>query len=130
VYYRTALTAFAIAALLAGCTTGKTTRAPDAPAVSSHSGPVCFLPAALPTDIKARKIGDLEAKKESYGGMAKVIQAAADEARRSGADVVADFQTTHRIGFGALAIPVASGESYKLDDEVTIDCTKLGGTLR
>jgi hypothetical protein len=115
---------------LAGCTTGKTIRAPDAPVVSSYSGPVCFLPAALPADLKAMKIGDLEAKKESYGGMAKVIQAAADEARRSGADVVADFQTTHRMGFGALAIPVASGESYKLDDGVTIDCAKLGGTLR
>ncbi|OZI61076.1 hypothetical protein CAL28_17160 [Bordetella genomosp. 11] len=124
------MTAFTIAVLLAGCTTGKTTRAPDAPEVSSHQGPVCFLSSALPADVKAKKIGDLESKKESYGGMAKVIQAAADEARRSGADVVANFQTGHRVGFGAWSIPVASGESYKLDDGVTIDCGKLGGTLR
>jgi hypothetical protein len=119
-----------IAALLAGCTTGKTERDADAPALSPYSGPVCFLPAPLPADIKAKKIGELEASKESYGGMTKVLKAAADEARHSGADVVADFHTEHRVGFGAWSIPVAYGGSYKLDEGVTIDCAKLGGTLR
>lgn len=95
-----------------------------------YSGPVCFLPTPLPTDLKATPIGKLIGSKRWYGGTTEVLQVAADEARRSGADVVANVKSGHRVGALAWARPVATGDSYRLDEGVTIDCVKLGGTLR
>jgi hypothetical protein len=91
---------------------------------------VCFLPTPLPPDVKATSIGKLVGSKRWYGGTTEVLQVAADEARHSGADVVTNVKAGHRVGALAWARPVATGDSYRLDEGVTIDCVKLGGTLR
>lgn len=59
-----------------------------------------------------------------------MLQVAADEARRSGADVVANVKTGQRFSMWAWARRVACGDSYRLAEGVTIDCVKLVGTLR
>lgn len=129
--YRRALAAVLVAAMLAGCAARSRTQRPaDSPAVASYSGPVCFLTSPLPTDVKATSVGKLLGSKRWYGGTNEVLQVAADEARRSGADVVVNVKTGHRVSVWAWARPVASGDSYRLAEGVTIDCAKLGGTLR
>lgn len=129
--YRSAVTALLVAAMLAGCAAKSRTKRPaDSPPVAAHSGPVCFLPSPLPADVQATPIGQLLGSKRWYGGTNEVLQVAADEARRSGADVVANVKSGHRMSAWAWARPVASGDSYRLAEGVTIDCVKLGGTLR
>lgn len=129
--YRNALTAALIAAMLAGCAARSSTKRPTgSPVLGSYTGPVCFLPTPLPADVKATAVGKLVASKRWYGGTSEVLQAAADEARKSGADVVTNVKSGHRVGALAWARPVATGESYRLAEGGTIDCVKLGGTLR
>lgn len=129
--FRNAMTAVLIAAMLAGCAArSRTKTAKDVQPTPPYTGPVCFLPSPLPQDVKATPIGQLLASKRWYGSTTEVLQAAADEARRSGADVVAHVKTGHDINAWSWARPVANGDSYRLDDGVTIDCVKLGGTLR
>jgi hypothetical protein len=129
--YRNAITAVIIAALLAGCAAKSRTKvAKDAPTLPAYSGPVCFLPTPLPPDVKATRVGEIIGSKRWYGGTTEVLQVAADEARRSGADLVVNVKSGHRVGAIAWARPVATGDSYRLDEGVTIDCVKLGGTLR
>ncbi|WP_156414205.1 hypothetical protein [Bordetella sp. N] len=80
--------------------------------------------------MKATLIGQLVGSKRGYGRTTSILEATADEARKSGANVVADVVTGHRAGFLAYAEPVAYGNSYRLAEGETIDCEKLGGTLR
>ncbi|MNV48480.1 hypothetical protein D3C71_1403860 [compost metagenome] len=129
--YRSAVTAVLVAVILAGCAAKSRTKRPaESPVVASYAGPVCFLPSPLPVGVQATSIGKLLGSKQWYGGTTEVLQVAADEARRSGADVVANVKTGHRMSAWAWARPVASGDSYRLAEGVTIDCVKLGGTLR
>lgn len=117
--------------LLAGCAArSNTRRAVDAPKFEQFSGQVCFLNTPLPPTVKATVIGQLDGSKGGYGGMEQVLEAAANEARKSGANLVADVRTGHRLGWTSWAQPIVSGNSYRLDEGETIDCAKLGGTLR
>lgn len=117
--------------IAAGCATDSRTERPEGSSqLGPLSGPVCFLSIPLPPEVKAQPIGLLRSSKRWYGSTAEVLQAAADEARASGANIVANVKTGHTSGAYAWARPVATGISYRLDDERTIDCAQLGGTLR
>ncbi len=125
------LAAVLVVMLMAGCAAkSRTKRTADSPEFARYTGPVCFLSIPLPPEVEATPVGKLVGSKRWYGGTTEVLQVAADEARRSGANLVVNVKSGHRVGAIAWARPLASGDSYRLNDGETIDCAKYGGTLR
>ena len=123
------LTSGAVLLLVAGCAAQSSGVVAEKTA-ASHDQQVCLLKTAMPASVKHRVVGAVESSKEWYGSQTELYPLMADEARRLGADVVANMTTAHKIGMLAWARPVGSGSAVKLDNRRDLNCAAWGGELR
>lgn len=119
----------AVLVLIAGCA-ATSSNIPAQKTAMSHDQQVCLLKTAMPANVRHSVVGAIESSKEWYGSQTELYPLMADEARRLGADVVANMATAHKIGMMAWARPVGSGSAVKLDNRRDLNCAAWGGELR
>lgn len=123
------LLAAASAAVLSACgVTGYSSVEPAA-AASPWAGSVCILEGRdLPTGIKRRAIGTLEATQQvGYGSTDGLMPTLANEARKVGANAIVNVWSGHRPSAFSWARPMANGEGVRVEGR--FDCAAHGGRL-
>jgi uncharacterized protein YbjQ (UPF0145 family) len=95
-----------------------------------HAEPVCLMKSPLPSSIKHRVVGKLEAFKREYGSVEEILVAMANDARKMGAHAVVNQDARQRPGFFAWVRPGGYGTAVRLDNPAELNCIAAGGVLR